>query len=51
MSKPDTYPVAAAQRSEERRYKNKNKGGQMEPMSGSKRVKQENHSRHNNGEG
>lgn len=28
-----------------------NDGAKKEPMSGSKRVKQANHSRHNNGEG
>jgi len=49
MSKPDNYPVpgATGQHNAERRPSR----AQQEPMSGSKRVKQANHSRHNNGEG
>ncbi|WP_028560900.1 small acid-soluble spore protein P [Paenibacillus pinihumi] len=48
MSKPKTQPVpgAAGEQHVERR-----ESGQQEPLSGSKKVKQANHSRHNNGEG
>lgn len=47
MSKPDTYPVANSARGTRQKQTNQ----PQEPMSGSKRVKNENHSRHNNGEG
>lgn len=49
MSKPDVYPVPEAQ---EKHNAERHANNQpQEPMSGSKRVKQKNHSRHNNGEG
>jgi small acid-soluble spore protein P (minor) len=49
MSKPDTIPVPESnppEHSEQREPKRN-----QEPLSGSKKVKQANHSRHNNGEG
>ncbi|XEC94942.1 small acid-soluble spore protein P [Paenibacillus tarimensis] len=49
MSKPRAIPVPEAE--EPFRRENKNEGRQQEPLSGSKKVKQQNHSRHNNGEG
>ncbi|HUC94178.1 MAG TPA: small acid-soluble spore protein P [Paenibacillus sp.] len=49
MSKPDSVPVPEAIPNQGRRRQDHNRP--QEPMSGSKQVKQENHSRHNNGEG
>ncbi|REK67493.1 MAG: small acid-soluble spore protein P [Cohnella sp.] len=53
MSKPKTVPVAeAADGSEHTRDRRSGDGNQPnEPLSGSKKVKNRNHSRHNNGEG
>lgn len=44
IPQPVNPPTGDAQR-------NKTNGAQQEPLSGSKRVKQQNHTRHNNGEG
>jgi small acid-soluble spore protein P (minor) len=50
---PKNIPQPVQPPGETRRRSNQNgdQGGQQEPLSGSKRVKQANHSRHNNGEG
>lgn len=50
MSKPKTEPVAASAANNKGRD-NVQKSGPEEPMSGSKKIKNRNHSRHNNGEG
>ncbi|GGG26339.1 small acid-soluble spore protein P [Paenibacillus abyssi] len=49
MGKPKSQPVPGAQEGRQREHKHSR--GQQEPLSGSKAVKQQNHSRHNNGEG
>ncbi len=49
MSKPDSYPVPEA--ADKQNAKRRSARTQQEPLSGSKQVKQDNHSRHNNGEG
>ena len=49
MSKPDSVPVPEADR--QRHVERRNRDARQEPLAGSKKVKQENHSRHNNGEG
>ncbi|MBN2981284.1 MULTISPECIES: small acid-soluble spore protein P [Cohnella] len=53
MSKPKTVPVAAAAEGSEHARDRKSDGNHQpnEPLSGSKKVKNRNHSRHNNGEG
>ncbi|MDO7908694.1 small acid-soluble spore protein P [Paenibacillus sp. JX-17] len=48
MSKPKTIPVPEAQDTPPRR---KHSGGQQEPLSGSKKVKNHNHVDHLNPEG
>ncbi|MFC4778908.1 small acid-soluble spore protein P [Paenibacillus sp. GCM10023252] len=53
MSKPDTYPVPESD-AEQAKNKRRNRNSQdanPEPMAGSHRVKQQNHTRHNNAEG
>ncbi|WP_336776743.1 small acid-soluble spore protein P [Paenibacillus sp. MMO-58] len=49
MSKPDSYPVPEAQENGGRQRQSQSR--QQEPLSGSKKVKQKNHVRHNNPEG
>jgi|GEM_PF-328313 len=53
MSKPRTEPVGAGEPGAERRRdaRGGSEHGPNEPLSGSKKVKNRNHSRHNNGEG
>ncbi|RXZ78480.1 small acid-soluble spore protein P [Paenibacillaceae bacterium] len=48
MSKPDSQPVPQAEESQQTQ---RNNTQQQEPNSGSKKTKQANHTRHNNGEG
>ncbi|PYI51106.1 small acid-soluble spore protein P [Paenibacillus flagellatus] len=48
MPKDIPQPVNPPTGAQEQKSQHK---GPQEPLSGSKRVKQENHSRHNNGEG
>lgn len=50
MPKDIPQPVHPGTGSDERSSRNRNRGKQ-EPLSGSKKTKQANHSRHNNGEG
>lgn len=49
MSKPKTQSVPRPGRQQNAHDPNNN--AQQEPLSGSKTVKNENHTRHNNGEG
>ncbi|MCM3631545.1 small acid-soluble spore protein P [Paenibacillus glycanilyticus] len=49
MSKPQSYPVPEGQENGGRQRRSG--GHQQEPLSGSKKVKQKNHVRHNNPEG
>jgi small acid-soluble spore protein P (minor) len=49
MGKPKSQPVPGAGGEEHSRKQDQ--GGQQEPLSGSKKVKQANHTRHNNAEG
>ncbi|TCM89679.1 small acid-soluble spore protein P (minor) [Paenibacillus sp. BK033] len=49
MSKPDSYPVQEGQENGGRQQRSR--GQQQQPLSGSKKVKQRNHVRHNNPEG
>jgi small acid-soluble spore protein P (minor) len=49
MSKPDNYPVPGAGMERDSRQREGNPP--QEPMHGSKKVKQANHSRGNHGEG
>jgi small acid-soluble spore protein P (minor) len=46
MVKADSYIVPNPD--EQRKHQNRPKSGQQEPLSGSKKTKQQNHSRHNN---
>jgi small acid-soluble spore protein P (minor) len=49
MSKPKKMQPEGVTQSQENRQRNESSGN--EPLSGSKKVKNQNHSRHNNGEG
>lgn len=49
MSKPKTQPIA--QPGKQQNAHDISNNAQQEPLSGSKAVKNENHTRHNNGEG
>ncbi|MDF2814107.1 MAG: Small acid-soluble spore protein family [Paenibacillus sp.] len=48
MSKPTAQPVDTPYTKQPRKQRNQ---AMQEPLSGSKKTKQANHSRHNNGEG
>lgn len=48
MGKPKSQPVPGAAGAQHVEHRG---GGQQEPLSGSKKVKQANHTRHNNAEG
>ncbi|MWC30707.1 small acid-soluble spore protein P [Paenibacillus sp. MMS18-CY102] len=52
MSKPDSVPVPTPE-SDSHRSQSRDRSGNspQKPLSGSKKTKQQNHSRHNNGEG
>lgn len=52
MSKPRAQSVASGQTGSEHGHDKRSGGSQPnEPLSGSKKVKNRNHTRHNNGEG
>ncbi|GFN34195.1 small acid-soluble spore protein P [Paenibacillus xylaniclasticus] len=51
MSKPDSIPVPNPESDSRASRRQRHHNQPQQPLSGSKKVKQQNHSRHNNGEG
>lgn len=51
MSKPRSVPVNGSENEHQVSKAKAGHSGGQEPLSGSKKTKNENHSRHNNGEG
>ncbi|MBB3113782.1 small acid-soluble spore protein P (minor) [Paenibacillus phyllosphaerae] len=51
MGKPRSVPVPGADNGQHGRKQHSDQREGQEPLSGSKKTKNENHSRHNNGEG